>query len=195
MVVDASGAMRRFDHVVIATHADEALTMLAEPSEAERRVLGAFRYQRNLALLHRDPALMPRRRRAWAAWNYLAETARGRAAVSVSYWMNRLQNLGAAPDIFVSLNPLRAPRDGTLIADFEYDHPAFDARAIAAQQELPLIQGDRRVWFCGSYCGYGFHEDALASGLEIAERFGVRRPWAEAGAAEFLPERAAAAAG
>lgn len=199
LVTDRGGTTRRFDHVIVATHADEALAMLAAPSPAERRVLGAFRYQRNHAVLHRDPALMPRRRAAWGAWNYLAERRGGDAtdlSLSVTYWMNRLQDLDPRWPLFVTLNPMRMPRADLAIAAFDYDHPAYDAGALAAQHELPLIQGDRRLWFCGSYCGYGFHEDALASGLAIAENFGVRRPWAAGGrdaAADFIPERAVAA--
>ncbi len=201
LVTDRTGATRRFDHVVIAAHADEALAMLGDASPAERRVLGAFRYQRNRAVLHRDPALMPRRRRAWAAWNYIAERSAGDVfdlSLSVTYWMNQLQNLDPRWPLFVTLNPIRAPRDALTIATFDYDHPAYDAGALAAQRDMPTIQGARQIWFCGSYCGYGFHEDGLVAGLGVAERFGVQRPWAREhvvpGAAEFMPERAAAGA-
>ena len=201
VVTDRLGAVRRFDHAVIAAHADEALTMLADASSRERAILDAFRYQRNRAVLHRDAALMPRRRRAWAAWNYIAERpahADLDLSVSVTYWMNQLQNLDRRWPLFVTLNPIIEPRDELTIASFDYDHPAYDAGALAAQQELPAIQGLRQIWFCGSYCGYGFHEDGLAAGLAVAERFGVRRPWANepavTGAAEFMPERAAAGA-
>lgn len=201
LVTDRTGATRRFDHVIIAAHADEALGMLADATPVERRVLGAFRYQRNRAVLHRDPALMPRRRRAWAAWNYIAERRAGDGydlSLSVTYWMNQLQNLDPRHPLFVTLNPIREPDDALTIATFDYDHPAYDAGALAAQLELPMIQGARQVWFCGSYCGYGFHEDGLAAGLSVAERFGVQRPWARerlvVGAAEFMPERAAAGA-
>jgi uncharacterized protein len=201
VVTDARGATRRFDRVVIAAHADQALAMLGEATRDERRVLGAFRYQRNVAVLHRDVGLMPRRRRAWAAWNYLSERRSSDAldvSLSVTYWMNRLQNLDPAWPLFVTLNPSRAARQELTIAEFGYDHPCFDDAAIAAQAELPSIQGRRGIWFCGSYCGHGFHEDGLVAGLAAAENFGVRRPWARepvsAGAAEFIPERAAAGA-
>jgi uncharacterized protein len=179
--------VRRFDAAIIAAHADEALTMLAEPTADERRVLGAFRYQPNVAVLHRDASLMPRRKRAWASWNYLAERnpagrkdgAPGEALdVSVTYWMNRLQNIDRRRPVFVSLNPIRAPRPELTFAAFDYHHPAFDAETLRAHAALPSIQGRRGIWFCGSYCGYGFHEDALASGLAAAEAFGVTRPWA-----------------
>jgi predicted NAD/FAD-binding protein len=198
MVADMSGQSRRFDHAIVAAHADEALAMLERPTDAEAAILGAFRYQRNLAILHRDPALMPRRAGAWAAWNYLAER-RSRdphdLSLSVTYWMNRLQGLDPAWPVFVTLNPLRAPRPGTVMAEIAYDHPCFDAAALRAQATLPAIQGRRRIWFCGSYCGYGFHEDGLAAGLAVAERFGVRRPWADPATAVEIAVPAAAAAG
>jgi predicted NAD/FAD-binding protein len=180
LVRDAAGRVQRYDRAIVATHADQALDLLDSPTARERHVLGAFGYQANLAVLHRDPALMPRRRRAWASWNYIAERdgRHGSRAVSVTYWMNRLQRLDPGCPLFVSLNPVRAPRDELTIAAFEYHHPAFDAAALAAQSELASIQGVRNIWFCGSWCGYGFHEDALASGLASAEALGVRRPWA-----------------
>jgi predicted NAD/FAD-binding protein len=186
---DRKGTIRRFDAAIVAAHADEALAMLADPSDDERRVLGAFRYQPNVAVLHRDAALMPKRRLAWASWNYLAQrnaAGRGDGAsgesldVSVTYWMNKLQTLDRRRPLFVSLNPIRAPRRDKIFATFDYHHPAFDAEAARAQASLSAIQGRRGVWFCGSYCGYGFHEDALSSGLAAAEAFGVTRPWAVA---------------
>jgi predicted NAD/FAD-binding protein len=176
-VRDASGAMETFDHVVIATHADEALALLAQPSWDERRLLGAFRYQRNRALLHRDERLMPQDRRVWSSWNYMAAGARdcGRR-VAVTYWMNMLQNIDPARPLFVSLNPVLEPRPELLLRSFEYDHPVFDTAAVAAQRQLSMIQGTR-IFYCGSYCGYGFHEDALTSGIAVARALGVAPPW------------------
>lgn len=179
---DATGAARRFDQVVIATHAHEALSMLAEPSAAERALLGAFRPSVNRAVLHRDPTLMPRRRRAWASWNYLGTT---RAAADpglpcVSYWMNRLQSLPGA-DLFMTLNPSREPAPGTILHEASFNHPAFDATALRAQHDLWSLQGARRAWFAGAWFGAGFHEDGLQAGLAVAEAIGgVRRPWSVA---------------
>jgi uncharacterized protein len=176
----------RFDACVVATHADEALDMLADPDPAERALLGAFGYQPNQAVLHRDPSLMPKRRRIWSSWNYISDTraqsaARPEApslAPCVTYWMNKLQPLDTAEDIFVTLNPGRPVRGDAEIATFAYDHPVFDQAAIMAQEDLWQLQGQRRTWFCGSYFGYGFHEDGLQSGLAAAESIGgVRRPW------------------
>jgi len=177
------GGEEAFDHVILATHADQALRILGDDASLnEREVLGAFRYQENLAVLHSDTALMPRRRKAWASWNYLTAGAPrdGEASVCVSYWMNRLQNLPTQTPVIVTLNPLRAPAPDKTFAEFIYDHPQFDAAALAAQQRLPHIQGERRTWFCGSYCGNGFHEDGLQAGLAVAGALGATWPWADA---------------
>ncbi len=173
IVSERNGRHERFDHVVIATHADQALALLAEPTEAERRTLGAFRYSRNLAVLHTDPALMPKRRRAWASWNYIGSDG----GLCVSYWMNRLQGL-PGQDLFVTLNPPQPPRGDALLRSELYEHPIFDAAALRAQARLWDLQGAGGVWFCGAHFGAGFHEDGLQSGLAVAEQLGgVRRPW------------------
>jgi predicted NAD/FAD-binding protein len=175
---DGRGGRRRFDQVVIATHADRALALLARPSAEETRLLGAFRYSRNEAVLHSDRAAMPRRRRAWASWNYLSEVREGDRALSVTYWMNRLQPLGDAPDLFVTLNPAREPDPRLVHARIAYDHPIFDAATGRAQPELWSLQGVNRSWFCGAHFGAGFHEDGLQAGLAVAEELGGRRrPW------------------
>lgn len=173
----AGGQVERFDELVIATHGDTALALLDDPTPQERRVLGAFRYSKNQAVLHTDRALMPRRRAAWTSWNHIgrrAEPGQG----CVTYWMNRLQSLKDAPDLFVTLNPTRPVDPAAVVHIDQYDHPLFDAGAIAAQRELWTLQGRARTWFCGSYFGHGFHEDALQSGLAVGEALGgVRRPW------------------
>jgi predicted NAD/FAD-binding protein len=173
----AGGGRERFDEVVIATHGDMALALLDDPSPEEKRLLGCFHYSRNLVALHTDTCLMPKRRRAWCSWNHIGRRdAPGEGAVS--YWMNRLQSLKNAPDLFVTLNPNKEIAAEKLIRTEVYDHPLFDGVAIEAQQQLWDIQGVRRTWFCGSYFGHGFHEDALQSGLAVAEQLGgVRRPW------------------
>lgn len=175
---DAHGRHQRFDHVVVASHADQALAMLADPNDDERELLGAFSYQANRAVLHRDGALMPRRRRIWSSWNYAAESMDDSGnSVSLTYWMNKLQNIDRDRPLFVTVNPNLQPRDELVLAEMSYDHPLFDASALAAQQRLDRLQGTDRIWYCGSYFGYGFHEDAFTSGLEVAEALGVRRPW------------------
>ncbi len=183
-----TGGRERFDQVVLATHADQALALLASPTVEERQTLGAFRYQTNRALLHADPQLMPRRRRAWASWNYLASGQQPASRqVSLTYWMNRLQGIDPDCPLFVSLNPIVEPNPAHLFGVWDYDHPIFDVAATTAQRRLFMIQGRRRLWFCGSYCGYGFHEDALVSGLMVAEALGVRRPWDPPGATPLMP--------
>ncbi len=173
------GVHARFDRVVVAAHADAALRLLADPSEDERRLLGAFVFQPNRAIVHADPALMPRRSACWSSWNYLADTAADEEMpVSVTYWLNRLQNLGDAPPLFLSLNAARRPREDSVLAEFVYDHPQFDGAAIAAQEALPRIQGARNTWFCGAWTRFGFHEDGLVSGMAAASALGVEAPWA-----------------
>lgn len=171
----ADGRNERFDHVVIGAHADAALACLQAPTLEEQRLLGAFRYASNRAVLHEDPALMPRRRAAWASWNHLGEIG---ALPTVTYWMNRLQPLETRRPVFVTLNPAVGPRSGSVHREFTYTHPRFDTAALEAQAELWKLQGQARTWYCGSYFGYGFHEDALESGLWVAEALGApRRPW------------------
>jgi predicted NAD/FAD-binding protein len=178
-VIDAEGQREAADAVVLACHADQSLAILGPDATAEeRRLLGAVRYSDNRALLHSDAALMPRRRRVWSSWNYLGESGRA-DAVSVTYWMNRLQGLEPRLPLFVSLNPLVEPDPALTHAAWRCSHPVFDQAALAAQAALPAIQGRRGLWFCGSWCGYGFHEDALASGLQVAARLGSPAPWAE----------------
>jgi len=193
-VVDGLGGRRRFDHVVVATHADQALNLLAAPTDDERRVLGAFRYSLNEAVLHGDSDLMPRRRAAWAAWNYLSDADGPQRRLSVTYWMNQLQPLGDKPELFVTLNPLRQPRPGAVHGRFAYEHPLFDAETGRAQRELWSLQGVRNTWFCGAHFGAGFHEDGLQAGLAAAEDLGgPRRPWAVANDSARIFRKAPAA--
>jgi predicted NAD/FAD-binding protein len=198
VVETARGGAERFDQVVVAAHADQALAMLDEPTAAERRLLGAFGYSRNESVLHADAALMPRRRKIWSSWNYSASRADPAAPVCVTYWMNRLQSIPEATPRFVSLNPIVEPRPDLVIRRQIVEHPIFDAGAIAAQQDLWSLQGRGGVWFCGAYFGSGFHEDGLQAGLAVAEALGgVRRPWrvaAESGRIRIAaPARAASA--
>ncbi|MDO9414351.1 MAG: FAD-dependent oxidoreductase [Pseudolabrys sp.] len=174
----AAGDTQRYDHVVMASHADQALAMLSQPSREERAVLTKFRYSSNLAVLHCDEGLMPRRKAVWSSWNYIGGRDHAAGAVTVSYWMNRLQNLPSKTPLFVTLNPARPPHAGTIFHSEVYEHPMLDSEAQAAQQKLWSLQGVNRTWFCGAYFGAGFHEDGLQSGLAVAEQLGgVRRPW------------------
>lgn len=176
--VATDAGVEHYDEVVMACHSDQALALLAAPSEAEARVLGAIRYQPNRAVLHTDTALLPTRPLAWAAWNYErpAEEGAPEASVCLHYLLNRLQPLPFNTPVVVSLNPARAPRPETVHAEFDYAHPVFDGAAIAAQRDVPALQGQRRTWFCGAWTRYGFHEDGLISGLAVVD--GLRAAWA-----------------
>ncbi|MCW7536648.1 FAD-dependent oxidoreductase [Aquabacterium sp. A7-Y] len=170
-VLTARGA-EPYDEVVLACHADQALALLENPSADERAVLGAIRSQSNRAVLHTDTTLLPDRRRAWAAWNYERNAAprRESAAVCLHYLINRLQPLPFEQAVIVSLNPAREPRLSQVLAEFDYRHPVFDLAALDAQRGLPALQGQRHTWFCGAWTGYGFHEDGLRSGLDVARQ-------------------------
>jgi predicted NAD/FAD-binding protein len=177
VATDVQG-IERFDQVVLACHSDQSLALLGDPSSDESDVLGRIRYEPNVALLHTDADFLPRSRDAWSAWNYHAGHGDpARRPVSVSYLINKLQPLPFKTPVIVTLNPTTVPRFGSVLARFEYAHPAFDAPAIEAQRALPAIQGRRRTWFCGAWAGYGFHEDGLKSGLAVANALGCFAPW------------------
>ncbi|WP_282351788.1 NAD(P)/FAD-dependent oxidoreductase [Pontibacterium granulatum] len=179
IIEDMHGRRDFFDDVVLACHSDQALKLLEAPTADERNLLGQFPYLRNQAFLHTDRSLMPERDAVWSSWNYMAERSDGRESeVSVSYWMNRLQPLDTETQLFVSLNPLREPAEGTILRTFFYDHPQFGKNALANQKMLWSLQGKQNTWFCGAYFGYGFHEDGLQAGLAVAEQLGgIPRPW------------------
>ncbi|WP_454675238.1 NAD(P)/FAD-dependent oxidoreductase [Achromobacter pestifer] len=174
--VHSAGQVDRFDAVVLACHAPTSLAML-DASEDERDVLSRFRYQPNVAVLHTDTALLPRRRAVWSAWNYLAGPQPD-APMSVSYLLNHLQPLPFKPPLIVTLNPQREPAADRVLGRYEYEHPILDAGAVEAQARLARIQGRARTWFCGAWAGYGFHEDGLVSAIRVAADFGVTPPWA-----------------
>ncbi len=178
-VSDTSGHSDLFDDVVIAAHADEALAMLTDADRKEQDLLGAFGYTRNKAVLHSDPALMPKHRNVWSSWNYMSGGRDiGNQQLCVTYWMNKLQKLDTTQPLFLTLNPHREPLPHLVHGTYDYTHPRFDTRALKAQNELWQLQGRNRTWFCGAYFGSGFHEDGLQSGLAVAEALGGnRRPW------------------
>ena len=167
-----AGGSERFDRVVLATHSPQALAMLAEPTHAERAILGSIGYQRNEVLLHTDASVMPRRPRAWASWNYRVPRD-PQEAVHVTYHMNRLQNLDTDVDIFVSLNAGRHVDPTAVIDSYVYDHPVLDAQAMRAQKLHGDIDGHRHTHYCGAYWGWGFHEDGVRSALRVCEKLGA----------------------
>ncbi|MGB8855111.1 MAG: FAD-dependent oxidoreductase, partial [Burkholderiales bacterium] len=168
----------RFDHVILATHSDQALALLADSDDDEQTLLGAIKYQPNHAILHTDASFLPRHKVAHAAWNFHA--GYGEPAdrpVAVTYLINKLQPLPFSQPVMVTLNPHREPNAQNVIKRLHYAHPLFDEAAIKAQKKIETIQGRRNTWFCGAWTRYGFHEDGLMSGLHVASHFGTVSTW------------------
>lgn len=178
VLLHSSRGAERFDQVVLAGHSDQSLALLTDASATERRVLGAVAYQPNRAVLHTDARLLPRRPRAWAAWNYERRSGAGAdpadEQVCLHYLLNKLQPLPWQQPVVVSLNPVREPDPATVIGSYDYAHPVFDEGALRAQAQLPALQGEGGVWFAGAWTRYGFHEDGLLSGLTVAQRIQQR---------------------
>ena len=168
--VHTDGGSELFDKVIIATHSDQALQLLADPSAQEQATLGAIRYQQNLAVLHTDSRVLPQRRSAWAAWNYerAVNPAQDGAQVCLHYWLNRLQPLPWTQPVVVSLNPIRPIDDAQVLGRYDYAHPVFDLPAVAAQGRMDALQGPLGRYYAGAWMGYGFHEDGLKAGLAAA---------------------------
>lgn len=173
------GRTERFDEIVFACHSDQALRLLADADEDETARLGAIAYQDNIAVLHTDTDLMPRRKKAWASWNYLQKRdGAGQEAISLTYWMNTLQPLTTEKPVLVTLNPETAPDPAKVLETETYSHPVFDQAAVEAQTRMPDIQGRGGIWYAGAWMGSGFHEDGLQAGLAVAEAIGAPvRPW------------------
>jgi len=165
--IDTATSFEHVDHVVLACHSDQSLDLLGDPRPNERAVLEAVRYQPNRAVLHTDASCLPRKRRAWSAWNYQSSAA-PTPKVCVHYLLNMLQPLPCSTPVVVSLNPIDEPDPATVLATFDYAHPVFDEAALAAQARLATFQGQQNTWFAGAWTGYGFHEDGLKSGLAVA---------------------------
>jgi predicted NAD/FAD-binding protein len=162
--------VEHFDQVVMATHADQSLSLLDKPSTDEQALLGAIRFQANRAVLHTDTSVMPKRRLAWAAWNYQrTQSISENARVCLHYWLNKLQPLPFKQDVIVSLNPASPIDPAKILGSYDYDHPVFDLPAIAAQQQLSQLQGQQGTWYAGAWMRYGFHEDGYQAGLTAAK--------------------------
>jgi uncharacterized protein len=168
--VFTAGGAEDFDGVVLACHADQALSLLAQPTPQEQALLGAIRYHPNKAVLHTDTSVMPKKKLAWAAWNYERATDLGleSSRVCLHYWINRLQPLPFSEDVVVSLNPVRAIDPSKVLGEYDYAHPVFDLAAIKAQSQLPSLQGQQNTWYAGAWMGYGFHEDGFKAGRDAA---------------------------
>ncbi len=181
-VTTANGAVERFDHAILACHADQSLALLADPTPAESRVLGEFAYQSNIATLHTDATVMPRTSRAWSAWNYaIARGAGGRPDPMTVYWMNRLQGVSDRENYFVSINRPHAINPAKILRMIAYEHPLFTLGAVAAQQAIPALNASAtetsRTYYCGAWTRHGFHEDGLLSACHVARQLLGRDPW------------------
>ncbi len=183
----ASGREERYDQIVLASHSDESLAMLKDASPEESAVLRAVEYRPNAVYLHRDRSLMPRRKEAWAAWNFLRDSDEAQGDVCVTYSMQHLQGIDPARPLFVTLNPPRPPKPELTFRTFEYAHPQFTRAAFAGQKLLARINGSNRVWFAGAWTGYGFHEDGLRSGMAAAEGLRAVAPWSAPRTAAAAP--------
>lgn len=178
VIEDFHGVQGIYDDVVFSCHADQSLAMLADAGPQEKEILSAFRYQSNRAVLHSDISFMPRQKKAWASWVYLAESKSDEgSAVSLSYWMNNLQPIDTKQTLIVTLNPGREPDPCLVHNDYTFEHPVFDEAAVRNQARIDEIQGCNRLWFCGAYQRYGFHEDGLGSAVKMTQRMGINPPW------------------
>ena len=157
----------RFDEVVFATHSDDTLSMLADPTETEARILGAIRYQPNDIVLHSDAAIMPRNKAVWSSWTYAEGPQKSTDRIDLTYWMNSLQPWLKADDLFITLNATRPIREDLIWDKVVMRHPVYDETAIAAQEEAAMRNGDDRTWFCGAWMRNGFHEDGLTSAIDV----------------------------
>lgn len=176
-VADKTGHTELYDEAVLACHGDDALKLVADADPLERGTLSSFRYQKNKAVLHRDVRVMPKRKRCWASWVYTSDDRDDDPAISVTYWMNRLQGIGQDTPLFVTLNPLQPIPRAHVFNEHEFDHPVFDRAAMAAQPRLQALQGRRGLWYCGAHLRHGFHEDGLSSAVHVARLLGASVPW------------------
>ena len=177
-VTAKGGDTQVHDAVVFACHSDEVLKAIDSPTAAESEILGAVKYRTNDAILHSDISFMPRRRQAWSSWVFLSEENSGKdPVISVSYWMNNLQPLATKTPMIVTLNPAKKPREDLVHKRRVFEHPLLDASALEAQGRLGEINGKDMLWFCGAWTRHGFHEDGLASAMEVAKKLGCEAPW------------------
>ena len=173
MVVHSANGLQEFNDVVMATHSDQSVKLLTDANELEKQILSAVKYQPNRAVLHTDSRFLPDNKKTWSAWNYQSKTG-DESRVCVHYLLNQLQPLPFKTPVIVTLNPIEEPRADQIIDSYDYAHPVFDKAAVRAQQQLPTIQGKRGVWFAGAWTNYGFHEDGLKSGLNVATAITAR---------------------
>ena len=192
----SDGVSEKFDQVIICTHAPQAAQILLGKTHKEKELLKSFKVSKNKVVVHSDKTLMPYTKKAWSSWNFVSPGWLGDSnqRSSVTYWMNRLQGIDKSYPIFVSLNPLSAPADEAIHAEFDYYHPIFDKNSFDAQKQMDEIQGNGGVWYAGAWLGYGFHEDGLVAGLRVAKALGVEPNWAIKNIKDFIKNRTLEAA-
>ena len=178
VIHDEHGGRETFDQVVFACHANQAIAMLEKPTDKEQEIIGAFTYQDNRVVVHSDLDFMPSDKSCWASWVYLsAQKTDLNNSVSLSYWMNNLQNLKTDTPVIITLNPAQHPKSDLIYDIHHFDHPVFNRAAIEAQEKIADIQGDQGCWYAGAYQRYGFHEDGLLSAVNVLEKMDVKIPW------------------
>jgi predicted NAD/FAD-binding protein len=176
LVVVSEKSQEEFDKIVIATHSDQALKMLTNPTEIQQKILKNIKYQKNLAILHKDQSVMPKAKKAWASWVYSCKNNQS-DQLAVSYWMNNLQGIDEQYPLFVTLNPNQEISKDDIFASYEYEHPIFDSEAILAQNKISQMQGQDQIYFCGAYQAFGFHEDGINSALKVLNQLQIKAPW------------------
>ncbi len=176
VVIESKKSQEVFNKVVIASHSDQALSMLTNPTQNQQQILENIKYQKNLAILHHDQSVMPKAKNAWASWVYSCNNNQ-KNNLSVSYWMNNLQGIDDQYPLFVTLNPNQEIAKEKIFATYEYDHPVFDSEAIIAQKQIAQMQGENGIYFCGAYQSFGFHEDGLNSALRVLNQLQITTPF------------------
>ncbi|MDX2082398.1 MAG: NAD(P)-binding protein [Rickettsiales bacterium] len=177
VLIKTKNAEELFDYVLFATHGDQVLKILQNPSNIQKEVFSSFKYQNNLAILHHDSSLMPKCKKAWASWVYSRNDKNSDDKIAVTYWMNNLQNIDHNYPLFVTLNPTQEIAQEKIFAQFNYSHPIFDSAAIKAQEKISALQGLNQIYFCGAYHKNGFHEDGISSALNAINKLDVFAPW------------------
>lgn len=178
VVTDSQGGKEKYDHVIFASHADQSMAIIGDIDRKEAQILSNFTYQKNTIIVHSDQSFMPKKKKNWSSWVYLSEKLNDeKEIVSLSYWMNSLQDLGCDKDIFVTLNPEKMPKAELVYDQHSFEHPVFDIKAVSNQATLNDIQGYNNCWYAGAFTRYGFHEDGLMSGVTVAQKLGAKHQW------------------
>ena len=175
-VKDSNNNENQFDHIIFATNPTKILEIVKDTDEKEKNILSSFSTNKNTAYLHNDKSLMPSLREVWSSWNVHIPKKKV-DYISVTYWMNRLQNINNSKPLFLSLNPSKLPKEKSIFKIIDYEHPIFDLESIDSKKQLPKIQGHRNTWYCGAWSGNGFHEDGINSSVELAKKFGIKILW------------------